>query len=99
MRPSLGQAAGQREWPLLKTSLLTLLGYMFFSGAFGKFVDENQGRSIGDVHDKSAPTGVPELRQGLLLDLTLSGCDYITSNVQGQSVITYLYCDELQRAW
>src|SRR5438309_8871635 len=29
------------------------------SGAFGKCVDENQGRSIGCVHDQSAPTGFP----------------------------------------
>ena len=28
------------------------------NGAFGKCVEEKQGRFIGDVHDKSAPTDV-----------------------------------------
>ena len=39
------------------------LTYMFLlgilSGAFGKCVDENHGRSIGAVRDKSAPTVSP----------------------------------------
>jgi len=36
---------------------------MLERGAFGKFVDENQGRSIGDVHDKSAPTVPPGMSE------------------------------------
>src|SRR5215471_7408323 len=33
------------------------------NGSFGKFVDENQGRSIGNVHETSAPPVFPELSE------------------------------------
>src|SRR5947209_14510186 len=37
--------------------------YPVLSGAFGKGVDENQSRSIGSVHDQSAPTGFPAMSE------------------------------------
>src|SRR5258708_24371437 len=42
---------------------LTVLVVAVFSGAFGKFVDENHGRYIGAVHDTSAPTVSPGMSE------------------------------------
>src|SRR6266487_4165130 len=37
--------------------------YTVLTGAFGKCVDDKQSRSISSVHDQSAPTGFPAMRE------------------------------------
>ena len=46
------------KYRLVLVGLLIVVGIV--SGAFGKGVDENQGRYIGDVHDYYLITSPPE---------------------------------------